>query len=37
MVVGRVTGPDFLMLEATGYMLEATGYMPEATGYIVQR
>ena len=29
-----VTGPDFLMLEATGHMLEATGYMPEATGYM---
>ena len=34
---GGVTGPDFLMLEATGYMPEATGCMPEATGCTVQR
>ena len=33
----RHSGPDFLMLEATGCMPEATGCMPEATGCTVQR
>ena len=32
MVVASCSGPDFLMLEATGCMPEATGCMPEATG-----